>query len=244
VRGLSILGTVCWLGLLGAQGLHAQRVDCTLIQEVDGTFKGTCQGFDEGTASLELGPDKPVTGASAPMALPTDVRWTGPLRIKDWPMMQVEVVSSPYTPDPLPVMKTDVAWLLLENAIVQDLELSFWFQFDEDAPPTVDDLEIIEGAIGILNHEIVWDRSANRRCRSSTTTWTLYCALHDATIEVTGEFHEYQPAMVITSDVIDRIFREMEFERPLIDYNTYADAILIEMHRLLTMAGTRIRGQI
>jgi hypothetical protein len=219
-------------------------VECALSQQVDGTFQGTCSGFDEGTASIRLGPDKPVTGASAPMALPVDVRWTGPLRIPDWPAMQVEVVSSPYTPDPLPVMKTDVAWLLLENAVVQDLDLDFWFEFDKDAPPTVDDLEIIEGAMGILNHEIVWDRSANRRCRSGTTTWTLYCALRDATVEVTGEFHEYQPAMVITRAVIKQVFREMQFEQPIIQYNTYEDAILIEMHRLLTMATTRIRGQI
>jgi hypothetical protein len=219
-------------------------VDCSLIQALDGTFNGDCRGFDEGRATLSLEPDQPVTGANAPMALPIEVTWTGPLRIPGWPTMQVKVESSPYTPDPLPVLKTDVAWLLMEDAVVQDLELSFWFLFDKDAPPTVEDLEIIDGAIGIMNHEIVWDRSGNRRCRDGATTWTLHCALHDATVEVTGEFHEHQPAIVITRNVISSIFREMQFEHPIIDYNMYDDAILIEMHRLLSMATTRIRGQL
>lgn len=231
-------------GLTQPASLEAQRVQCELTSQADGSFQGDCRGFDEGRGTLQLTPDEPVVGADAPMAIPLDVTWNGVLQIPGWPRLPVEVESSPYEPDPAPVMKTEVAWLLVEDAVVQGSELSFWFLFDEDAPPTHQDIAIIEGTAAIMSDERLWDRSDSRRCPEVSQTWTLYCAMRQATVEETGKFHDKQPALVITRKVIGDVFRDMAWENPLIDYNSYDDAILIEMHRLLTMASTRVRGQL
>jgi hypothetical protein len=241
MRRLPILVTLWGLGLSGPSPLDAQRVRCELAGQADGSFQGDCRGFDEGRGTLQLTPDEPVVGGNAPMAVPVDVTWDGVLQIPGWPRLRVEVESLPYEPDPAPVLKTQVAWVLVEEALIDGVDLSFWFQFDEDAPPTHDDLAIIERTAGILSDELVWDRSRGRRCASSARTWTLYCALRQATVEETGEFHDRQPAIVITSKVIGDVFRDMSWEDPLVEYNAYDDAILIEMHRLLTMASTRVR---
>jgi hypothetical protein len=244
MRQLLILATLWGGGLSGPSHLPAQRVQCELAGQADGSFQGDCRGFDEGRGTLQLTPDEPVVGGDAPMAVPVDVTWIGALQIPGWPRLGVEVESSPYEPDPAPVMKTQVAWVLVEDAVVEGVDLSFWFQFDEDAPPTHEDLAIIERTAGILSDELVWDRSQGRRCPDVARTWTLYCALRQATVEETEEFHERQPALVITGKVIGEVFRDMSWENPLIDYNAYDDAILIEVHRLLAMAATRVRREL
>ncbi len=222
----------------------AQRVQCALTPQGDGSYRGPCSGFDEGRGTLGMRPGSPIAPGEIPVALPTDVAWTGTLQIPRWPDLSIEMEGSPYEPEPALVIKSQVAWLLVEDPLVDLYELSFWFQFDEDAPPTYQDLEILELAEATMSDERVWDRSANRRCSPSAVTWTLYCALRDATVEVTGEFHDRQPALVILREVIDGVFREFAFERPLIDYNTYEDAILVEMHRLLSSAQARVRQQL
>lgn len=243
MRGPFALTVSCLVlaALLPDRG-NAQRVDCTLASRPDGTFQGLCAGFDEGRGTLELRPDQPVAAGPSPMAVPTDIVWSGTLQIPRWPTLPIEMESVPYEPEPGLVLKTQVAWVRVEEPLVDQAELAFWFQWDEDAPPSRDDLEILERTEAILSDERVWDRSANRRCTPRATTWTLFCALRDATVEVTGEFHERQPALVILESVINDVFREMGFQDPLVDYNTYEDAILVEMHRLLGNAASRVRS--
>ena len=240
MQGLTFTLVLCAAATLTPAPGLAQRVQCTLLSQADGGFQGHCTGFDEGRGSLDLRPDEPVPVGPAPMALPVDVAWTGTLEIPRWPTLRLQIESSPYEPIPALVMKSQVAWFLIEDPLIDEVELGFWFQFDEDAPPTRQDLEILQRAEEILGDERVWDRSANRQCRPGATTWTLYCALRDATVEVTEEFHDRQPALVILRDVIDGVFREKGFQQPLIDYNTYDDAILVEMHRLLGNAASRV----
>lgn len=221
-----------------------QRVDCELAPQSGGAFAGPCTGFHEGRGTLDLRPDDPISGGPAPMALPTDLRWTGTLQIPGWPALGIEIESSPYEPEPALVMKTQVAWLLVEAPTIDLNGVAFWLQFDEDAPPTRDDLEILTRAEEILWDEGVWDRSASKRCRPGAKTWTLFCAMRDATVEVTGEFHPKQPAVVILENVIQEVFREMAFDDPIVDYNTYEDAILVEMHRLLGQAQAQVRREL
>lgn len=235
--GALVLGSV----LLAPGPVLAQRISCTLAPQVDGSYLGPCTGFDEGRGTMGIRPESPLAIGVAAMEVPVDIRWTGTLQIPRWPSLSIEIESAPYEPLPALVMKSQVAWLLIEDPMVDAAELSFWFRFDEDAPPTVQDLEILERTEAILRDESVWDRSANRRCGSAATTWTLYCALRDATVQVTGEFHDRQPALTIMRAVIQDVFREMSFEQPLVDYNTYDDAILVEMHRLLGSAMNRVR---
>jgi hypothetical protein len=244
VRDVVIPGILSAALLLCFTEAAAQRVQCSLLREYDGSYQGECLGFEQGVGALRLEPHEPVGVSDAPMALPLDVTWNGSLQIPGWPRMRARIQTSPYEPEPKPVLKTDVAWLLVEGAILQGIEFDFRFQFDEDAPPTYQDLEIVETAAATLVDESVWDRSRNRQCSPGARTWTLYCALRDAIVEVTGEFHEYQPALVIMRQVIGNVFREMQFERPLIDYNAYEDAILSEMQGLLAMAASRIRTEL
>jgi len=60
------------------------------------------------------------------------------------------------------------------------------------------ELELYANGLGIL-----WNRADNRRCRTDAKTWSIYCAIEKATIEVTGGFHHRRPALEVVRVIID-----------------------------------------
>lgn len=114
-----------------------------------------------------------------------------------------------------------------------------WQNLDSDvAPPvTTDDVKIVERAKSILDSPARWNRADNRECPEGATTFSLYCALDRATVEVTGKFEHRGAAMREARFVIDDdLAKGNHYGHRLMDYNndpktTFADTQ--EFFRLL-----------
>jgi len=96
-------------------------------------------------------------------------------------------------------------------------------------PVTKADVQIVKRARKILNSESKWNRADNRICPADAKTFSLYCALEEATKEVTGKFEHRGAAMQEARFVIDDIApNRKNYNHRLMDYNndpttTYAD---------------------
>ena len=57
--------------------------------------------------------------------------------------------------------------------------LRWWWIERPDRPATVEDLRIMDRAIGILKDEASWNRNDDRECADDTANrkWSLFCAL-------------------------------------------------------------------
>src|SRR5258708_33602318 len=78
------------------------------------------------------------------------------------------------------------------------------FQIDtaQQVPASDLDREILAEAATIITADSVWNRADNRKCAPAATTWSIYCAVQRATIEVTGGFHHRRTAMQMAAQVV------------------------------------------
>jgi hypothetical protein len=95
-------------------------------------------------------------------------------------------------------------------------------------PVTKVDLQIIKRAREILDVPAKWNRADNRECPAEAKTFSLYCALQMATIEVSGKAEHRGAALQEARFVIDEIATDRNYEHRLMNYNndpttTFAD---------------------
>jgi hypothetical protein len=86
------------------------------------------------------------------------------------------------------------------------------------------DIKILDRALSLLNNGSNWNRFDNRVCDSSSYPykWSLFCALHQASIDVDSEYRHLRPAIQAARKAIDEITSGKKFAHLLQDYNNEA----------------------
>lgn len=101
---------------------------------------------------------------------------------------------------------------------------------------TSKDIEILDRALSLLNNGSNWNRFDNRVCDSNSypSKWSLFCALHQASIDVDSQYRHLRPAIQATRQAIDEITGGKKYAHLLQDYNNEAqsfDSIAKTLHR-------------
>ena len=114
-------------------------------------------------------------------------------------------------------------------------------------PVTKVDLQIIKRAREILDAPEKWNRADNRECPAEAKTFSLYCALQKATIELSGKAEHRGAALQEARFVIDEIAADRNYEHRLMNYNndpttTFAD--IQEVFRITeSLITLRLKGK-
>lgn len=99
---------------------------------------------------------------------------------------------------------------------------------DVHPPVTRADVQIVKRAREILGSPSKWNRADNRVCPADAKTFSLYCALEKATVEVRGKFEHRGAAMQEARFVVEELAPGKNYHHRLMDYNndpttTFAD---------------------
>jgi hypothetical protein len=120
-------------------------------------------------------------------------------------------------------MKAKARLLLLVLPLLQPVQAQDAAKADDpDAHPPVTqvDLQIVKRAHEILNSAVKWNRSDTRICAAEASTFSMYCALEEATKELEGKFEHRGAAMQEARFVIDDIAPHVKnYHHRLMDYN-------------------------
>lgn len=119
------------------------------------------------------------------------------------------------------------------------------------APPAVDDsqvrplvtqadVRIVQRAREVLNSPDKWNRADNRVCPPDARTFSMYCALEKATIEVTGSLKHRGAAMQESRFVIDGIAPNRGYHHRLMDYNNDPTTTFADVQRVFQLLQDRI----
>ena len=83
------------------------------------------------------------------------------------------------------------------------------------------DLRILDRALALLNNGSNWSRSDNRVCDNSSYPykWSLFCALHQASIDVDSEYRHLRPAIHAAREAINEAAKGKQFAHMLQDFN-------------------------
>ena len=114
-------------------------------------------------------------------------------------------------------------------------------------PVTKADLQIVRRAREILDSPAKWNRADNRVCPAGARTFSLYCALETATVEVGGKAEHRGAALQEMRFVIDEIAADRNYDHRLMRYNndpttTFAD--VQEVFRITeSLIALRLKGK-
>ena len=117
------------------------------------------------------------------------------------------------------VIRTYTGWYAISGASADQSTLKFQIATEDQIAPSPLDRQIVERASKILTSDAVWNRADNRKCDPSATTWSIYCALERASIEVTGGFHHRRPALEIVRVIVEDRTKGRKYHHRLMDYN-------------------------
>jgi hypothetical protein len=139
------------------------------------------------------------------------------------------------------VAKLPFGWFAISSFNVSDGELLISMIVDKQLPPTRDDIRILERARELLSDERKWNRQDNRTCPPNPGKWSLFCALLQATQEVTGDVHYRQPALQAAREVLDEVGTGRFGKHRIMDYNNHPETTLAEIQQLLRTARERLQ---
>ncbi len=142
------------------------------------------------------------------------------------------------------VAKTPFGWFELQAARLDGATLTVAIAADRQLPPTSDDIRIIQRAMALVSDETVWNRQDTRVCPPEPQKWSVFCALTQATVEISGGVHYRQPALQMVREVLNKVGGNRLNKHRLMDYNNHPDTTLAEIHNLLRTAQARLEHRL
>lgn len=139
-----------------------------------------------------------------------------------------------------------VALILCGLAMTQPTAAAQSGDNSQSRPPvSKSDVEIVKKARQILNSPQKWNRADNRICPDTETKFSLYCALEEATYEVTGDFAHRGAAMQEARFVIgDDLAPENNYHHRLMDYNNDPQTTFADVGRFFDFLQGRIEARL
>ena len=142
------------------------------------------------------------------------------------------------------IAKTPFGWFALQSARRENEALILTIPANNQLPPTLDDIRIIQRAEALTSNEEAWNRGDSRTCPPNPQKWSLYCALQQATQEISGGVHYRQPALQMVREVVDEVGGARLGKHRLMDYNNHPDTTLAEIQDVLHTAQKRLEQRL
>ena len=139
------------------------------------------------------------------------------------------------------VLRTMWGWFPVVGLQAKAKELHFHVQMARQVAPNAVDHEILERAAAILSDETVWNRADTRECPAAAKTWSIYCAVEKAEIEVTGGFHHRRPAAELVREIVDERTKDNPLGHRMMYYNNAPSTHLADVQSLFKDAIGRIK---
>jgi hypothetical protein len=228
----SDLAIVCTLKPADAGFAGTCEVPCpvnALMVNFDGVRKGSC-GNPARTVNVTLS----TTGVPG--------RWLGTMQgVQPEDPTRAELVPGK-TGGSL-VARLPYGWFNVSRFEQTAQGLQLRVDANKQVRPTADDLAIIDRAIALIPNAEVWNKNDNRQCPAGQTKLSLFCALMQATTELSGGVHYRQPAMQAVREELNLVDKSRIKTHRIMDYNNHPDTVIEEIHGLLERAKERVRQE-
>lgn len=97
------------------------------------------------------------------------------------------------------------------------------------------DLKIVQEADMLLKDSSKWHKNDDRECKDDIAngTYSLFCALQKASINVTGTYEHRRASMQITRFTLEKYENGRVKEHRLMDWNNHPDTTFEEVKKVL-----------
>ena len=139
------------------------------------------------------------------------------------------------------VIRTYNGWYPISGFASTGSTMSFQIDTSAQVPPNAFDVEILKRADKIISSDAVWNRADNRECPPTATTWSIYCAVEVAEVQVAGGFHHRRPVMELVRMIVDERTAKKTYQHRLMGYNNDPTTKLEDVRSLFAEAIARIK---
>ena len=223
---------------------------CSLTRAGDG-FQGTCEvPCLVNNLSIDIDGPKPGVTCDAPLRQdPVTLRpnggsgqWLGTMdgKFPEDPK-RFEAIEDKRGGEG--VAKTPFGWFAIQSVTHDGDTLRLTIAANNQLPPTARDIKIIERALNLLAGEATWNRQDTRTCPPNPKTWSLFCALQQATTEISGDVHYRQPALQAVREEVDRVYDKTSKHR-LMEYNNSPATSISDVRGVLTAAENKLKQRL
>jgi hypothetical protein len=219
-----------------ASAAPAKPTQC-VFRAAPGRLDGGCGPIFDRHPAFSIAAQPALTsGVWRPDRAPS-ATWGGQMIEAGYPISRAELEIYP---DHTGVLRTSEGWYAVSGFSADKTRLRFRLDATKEIEPGALDRRIIERAAAILSNEAVWNRADTRDCAADATTWSAYCALRRATVEVTGGFHHRRPALELVRAVVRERAAGRGYEHGLMDYNNDPATRLADVQSAFAEALRRI----
>lgn len=143
-------------------------------------------------------------------------------------------------------MKTTLGYFLWDSFEVLNDRLTFIIDWWYCPPASESDLLILEMTASLLADSSNWHQYDDRKCEPDIkdSTWSLFCALKYASINITGEYNHHNTAMQYVRSAIDEMVPDHDFSHPLMGFNNAPGTSHSAIKDVLEKAKNRIRQEL
>jgi hypothetical protein len=142
------------------------------------------------------------------------------------------------------VARTPFGWFAISEMQETSNTLAINVNARQQVRPTKNDIAIIARAIQMLPSDEVWNKNDNRQCPSGQPKISMFCALQNATTEISGGIHYRQPALQAVREVLNTVDPKRIKTHRIMDFNNHPDTTLAEIHDLLKQAQSKVERDI
>jgi isocitrate/isopropylmalate dehydrogenase len=111
-------------------------------------------------------------------------------------------------------------------------------------PVTEEDLQILKRADQILLSPTVWNRHDTRVCKPEDKTWSLFCAMEKASLDVLGEYRHREVALQEVRFAVEDATKGIEFTHRMMDYNNLPSTRFSDIKQVLKTATGRVSARL
>jgi hypothetical protein len=139
------------------------------------------------------------------------------------------------------VARTYAGWFPISGFTVTNGTIQFQLGGKQEVPPNAVDREILERASTIISSDAVWNRADDRMCPITATTWSIYCAVERAQLDIVGAFHHRRPAGELVREIVETRTKDRTYQHRMMDYNNDRTTHLSDVKSLFAEAIARIK---
>ena len=139
------------------------------------------------------------------------------------------------------VARTYAGWFPVAAFRVSDGAIQFQLDGKHEVPPNAVDREILDRAASMITSDAVWNRADDRKCPATATTWSIYCAVERAQLEVAGAFHHRRPAGQLVRQIVEARTKGRAYRHRMMDYNNDPTTQLSDVKSLFAEAIARVK---
>jgi hypothetical protein len=232
-----MIAAVAFLASLLAAAAPAPALSDCVFQPAATGWTGGCGAIARETPRMRLARAAAITsGRYRDDAAPSEV-WSGEMSLERFPdqPLELELYAGGFG-----VLRTELGWYPVTNFEASPSALRFRIDTHHEVEPSGLDRRVVERADALLASDAVWNRADNRRCPSTATAWSIYCAMERAEIDVTGGFHHRRPAMEVVRKLIEDRTAGRNYRHRLMGYNNDPRTRLSDVHEVFAEALARM----